>query len=576
MVIELTNIMNTSVFTRLFFLMTALLFSQSLMAESIATVDRNNINVEESFTLTITVDDIDSDLSPELSPLHRDFSIYDTRQNSQRSIINGSYSSSTQWFITLIPKRAGKLMIPPITVGSDLTNAIAMTVTKASEAPLGETKQELFLDASSDVTQAYVGAQIIFTVKLYYSVNIGSGSSLSDPEPDNAQTKKIAETNYQSIVNGVAYNVIERKYAIYPTITGNLEIPPVLLNAVVTDGRSVSLFGSSRGQSRRIIRRTPSVNISIKELPQIAKDNDAIAAQSLKLHQQWSGDINKIKVGDSITRNILIIAEGAYAAQLPPLLMSNQDGLKLYSDQPQINDKDSEAGIIGQRQESIAIVATKAGRYTLPEVSAYWFDTKTKKLKKASLAAVTFTVAPNENIPTEPPEPLITADLDGNTDTLDKPKTLIPFGNSDVFPWQVATLITTVLWLITLIYAFVSKGNAQAKAAQQPTIATLTEATAFKTLQSACRDKDAKLVMNSCIQWLALHCSNPSITHINAVATHIDPNLAALLTQLEATIYGATIIDNSLYKDISSRSEKLRRNKGQRPLDKDLAPLYKS
>jgi hypothetical protein len=576
MVIELTKIMNTSVFTRLFFLMTALLLSQSLMAESVATVDRNSINVEESFTLTITVDDIDSDLSPELSPLHRDFSIYDTRQNSQRSIINGSYSSSTQWFITLIPKRAGKLMIPPIKVGSDVTNAIAMTVTKASEAPLGEKKQELFLDASSDVTQAYVGAQIIFTVKLYHSVNIGSGSSLSDPEPDNAQTKKIADTNYQSIVNGVAYNVIERKYAIYPTITGNLEIPPVLLNAVVTDGRSVSLFGSAREQSRRIIRRTPSVNISIKELPKIAKDNDAIAAQSLKLHQQWSGDIDKIKVGDSITRNILIIAEGAYAAQLPPLLMSNQDGLKLYSDQPQINDKDSETGIIGQRQESIAIVPTKAGSYTLPEVSAYWFDTKTKTLKKASLPPVTFIVTPSDNVPAEPPAPLITADLDGNADTLDKPKTLIPYGSSEVFPWQVATLITTVLWVITLVYALFRKGGSKPTAAQQPTIATLTEATAFKKLQSACRDKDAKLVMSSCLHWVALHWSNPSITHINAVATYADPNLAALLTQLEETIYGAKKIDHTLYKDISSRSEKLRRNKNQGSSGKGLPPLYKS
>jgi hypothetical protein len=251
--------------------------------------------------------------------------------------------------------------------------------------------------------------------------------------------------------------------------------------------------------------------------------------------------------------------------------------LKLYSDQPQINDKDSEAGIIGQRQESIAIVATKAGRYTLPEVFAYWFDTKTKKLKKASLAAVTFTVAPNEKILTEPPEPLITADIDGNADTLDKPKILIPFGNSDVFPWQVATLITTVLWLITLIYAFVSKGNAQtqAKAAQQPTIATLTEANAFKKLRSACRDKDAKLVMSSCLQWVAIHWRNPSITHINAVATHTDPDLAALLTQLEETIYGATVLDNTLYKDISSRSEKLRGNKSQGPSDKSLAPLYK-
>ena len=574
MVKELTKLMDIYVFKRLFFLTTALLFSQSLIAESVSTVDRNSINVEESFTLTITVDDIDSDLSPELSPLHRDFSIYDTRQNSQRSIINGSYSSSTQWFVTLIPKRAGKLMIPPIKVGSDVTNAIAMTVTKASEAPLGEKRQELFLDASSNVAQAYVGAQVIFTVKLYHSVNIGSGSSLSDPEPDNAQIKKIAEANYQSIINGVAYNVIERKYAIYPTITGKLEIPPVLLNAVVTDGRSNSLFGSPRGQSRRVIRRTPSVNVTIKELPQIAKDKDAIAAQSLKLHQQWSSDINVIKVGDSITRNILIIAEGAYAAQLPPLLMSNQDGLKLYRDQPQINDKDSETGIVGQRQESIAIVPTKAGSYILPEVAAYWFDTRTKKLKKASLPPVNFTVAPADDTPIQPQGPRITADLNGDTNTLDKSNILIKNGSSEVLPWQVATLISTVLWIITLIYAVVKKASTQEKTEQKPTTNILTEANVFKKLQSACRDKDADLVINRCLQWAALFWSNSSITHINAMAKYADKDLAVLLTQLEETIYGGKALENSLYKNIASSSEKLRRHKNKGANDNALAPLY--
>jgi hypothetical protein len=554
---------------------TALLFSQSLIAESVATVDRNSINVEESFTLTITVDDIDSDLSPELSPLHREFSIYDTRQNSQRSIINGSYSSSTQWFVTLIPKRAGKLMIPPIKVGSDVTNAIAMMVTKSNEAPLGEKRQELFLNASSDVTQAYVGAQVIYTVKLYHSVNIGSGSSLSDPEPDNAQIKKIAETNYQSIVNGVAYNVIERKYAIYPTITGNLEIPPVLLNAVVTDGRSTSLFGSSRGQGRRVIRRTSTVNVTIKELPQMAKDKDAIAAQSLKLHQQWSSDINKIKVGESITRNILIVAEGAYAAQLPPLLMSNQDGLKLYRDQPQINDKDSETGIVGQRQESIAIVPTKAGNYSLPEVTAYWFDTRTKKLKKASLPPVNFTVASADDLPIQPQQPIITADLGGNTDTVNKPNISTQYDSNEVLPWQVATLMSSVLWIITLIYALVKKGQAAVKIEQKSTIKLLTEANAFKNLQSACRDKDANMVINRCLQWAALYWSNTSITHISAMAKYADQGLADLLTQLEETIYGGKAIDNSLYKNVSSSSEKLRRDKNKGVSDNGLAPLYK-
>lgn len=560
---------------RLIFLITAWLFSQSSIAESIATVDRNSINVEESFTLTITVDDIDSDLSPELSPLHREFSIYDTRQNSQRSIINGSYSSSTQWFVTLIPKRAGKLMIPPLKVGSDVTNAIAMTVTKASEAPLGEKRQELFLDASTNVDQAYVGAQVIYTVKLYHSVNIGSGSSLSDPEPDNAQIKKIAETNYQSIINGVAYNVIERKYAIYPTVTGKLEIPPVLLNAVVTDGRSSSIFGSPRGQSRRVIRRTPSIDVMIKELPQIAKDNDAIAAKSLKLHQQWSSDIDNIKVGDSITRNILIIAEGAYAAQLPPLLMSNQDGLKLYSDQPQITDKDSETGIIGQRQESIAIVPTKAGSYTLPEVSAYWFNTKTKKLQKASLPPVNFVVAPADDIPIQQKIAPIMADLDDTAKTTDKPNRLLLNTNEKVLPWQIATLISTILWLITFTYALFKKGSVEITSDSKPAVNAITEAKVFKRLQSACKEKNADLILSSSLQWAALHWNNTSITHINAVARYADEELAMLLNQLEGAMYGGTVLDNSLYKKISACSEKLYRNKEKGTNETPLAPLYK-
>ena len=82
--------------------------------------------------------------------------------------------------------------------------------------------------------------------------------------------------------------------------------------------------------------------------------------------------------------------------------------------------------------------------------------------------------------------------------------------------------------------------------------------------------------MSSCLQWVALHRRNPSITHINAVATHADSDLAALLTQLEETIYGAKKLDNTLYKDISNRSEKLRRNKSQGASEKGLAPLYKS
>jgi hypothetical protein len=59
------------------------------------------------------------------------------------------------------------------------------------------------------------------------------------------------------------------------------------------------------------------------------------------------------------------------------------------------------------------------------------------------------------------------------------------------------------------------------------------------------------------------------------MAKYADRDLAMLLKQLEETIYGGKTIDNSLYKNISRSSEKLRRNKNKGANDNGLAPLYK-
>jgi hypothetical protein len=47
------------------------------------------------------------------------------------------------------------------------------------------------------------------------------------------------------------------------------------------------------------------------------------------------------------------------------------------------------------------------------------------------------------------------------------------------------------------------------------------------------------------------------------MAKYADKDLAVLLTHLEETIYGGKALENSLYKNIASSSEKLRRHKNK-------------
>jgi hypothetical protein len=254
--------------------------------------------------------------------------------------------------------------------------------------------------------------------------------------------------------------------------------------------------------------------------------------------------------------------------------MRNQDGIKLYSVQTQINDKDSENGIVGQRQESIAIVPTKPGTYTLPEVSAYWFDTKSKTLKKASLAPVTFTVAPAAINAAEPQKPDTLTTLEPTITQNAEANPLISFGSDNILIWQIATLTSTVLWLLTLVYILLKKAP-QVSTEQSINIEPPAEAKLFKQLQAACKNEDAPAVINHCLQWAAIYSTNSSVNHIKAIADQVDKNLAAQLNELEASIYGAKAANPKVYKDIARTPTQLRKSTAGLQSEDTIAPLYK-
>ena len=75
----------------------------TLAANITASVDRNPVTVDESFTLILKADG-EPDDDPDLSPLSDDFEVLGTSQSTSMNFINGVFERSSSWNIS--PKAA--------------------------------------------------------------------------------------------------------------------------------------------------------------------------------------------------------------------------------------------------------------------------------------------------------------------------------------------------------------------------------------------------------------------------------------------------------------------------------------
>jgi hypothetical protein len=90
-----------------------------------------------------------------------------------------------------------------------------------------------------------------------------------------------------------------------------------------------------------------------------------LPARSLTLEEHWNPDpgSQQVQIGDSLTRNITLRAEGLSSTQLPPLPATEIIGLRRYPDQPLLRNEISERGMTANREEREALVPTHAARW---------------------------------------------------------------------------------------------------------------------------------------------------------------------------------------------------------------------
>ncbi|MBX8500427.1 BatD family protein [Pseudomonas cichorii] len=421
----------------------------SQAAELIAKVDRTRLNSGETVELTLETSDVTLFGKPDLSALDANFDVRGTRQINRLTTLDGGNQATTRWIITLLPRQSGIVVIPSLQLGELKSQPVSLQVMQSDTQDKGSQLAPVFIETSLDQESVYVQAQAVLTLRIYHSVSLFDDSSLSPLQIAEARVDKLGDSRtYEKLINGVRHGVIETRYAIYPQQSGTLEVPALVFSATLvqtgSQNQEASPFGPQPGRLMRVSSAKVPLNVKPKPADYPA-DVPWLPARSVTLEESWNPEPGNSQVGDSLTRTIILKAEGLSGSQLPPLPATQVAGLRHYPDQPQLGNLVSERGLIGTREEREALVPNRPGAIDLPTVDVTWWNTREDHLEHSSLPARTLQINNNPGLAVDTP----VNNEQGGLTVLGPP----------VWPWQLSTLLLALTTLLSLILWWRARGQ---------------------------------------------------------------------------------------------------------------------
>ncbi len=559
------------------------LFSRSLLAATITVqADFNPVLLSDSFHLIFEANgSVDDD--PDFSPLEKDFEILSRSQSSNISIINGDYKRTKKWVLTVMAKQAGVFTLPAISFGRDRSPQMQLTVKAANPNSKQsydlQKKQILELEASSQTLR--VQGQLILTMRLLTSENINAYrfSDVSIENMDVVIEQLGKEKQYKTYRGNTPYLVVERRYALFPQQTGNMKIKPVLAEVDIPSARRSNSFFDPFGrntQTRRL--RSKAISIDVKDIPTNYKATHWLPAKDLQLLEEWPDNI-QFKVGEPVTRTLSVLADGLTSAQLPEIATGNIADVKQYPDQANLHDTKNDDGIIGIREEKIALIPTRAGHFTLPAIELPWWNTQTQKMEIARIPAKDIqVVATNTPLPQSPPSNVAAQPQTDHAApiiaTTEKPSDTSKAQNNF---WFYACVFMSVLWLFTLFFCWLRhRQSTEPRRSPHQGEAQTSHKDALKALNKACRNNDAQACKKALILWGRAILQKPHLNNLGELASYLEEPLSTQISALNQYLYGAQP-HNWQAKDLAERCQQYSPPQTKKPAPCDsMEPLYKS
>ncbi|MGF1702178.1 BatD family protein [Photobacterium makurazakiensis] len=419
----------------LFFVFT----SSSHAAQAVATVSKNVVGVNEVFQLKVSVDDNVNTSSLDLTVLDENFNYGTPSVSSGTSYNNGVVSRNTEWTVALAAKEIGEWTIPSFRIGASQTDPIAITSLKsASNNTDNDTsKPDIHIDYNIDKDSLYIGESIRYTVRIRIGEQL-SQPSLIAPSGEGLDVRQDGDDHQaETILNGKRYIIITRDYQITAKKPGD-----ILLRGAEFKG---SVIKGSRGFGSTL--RVPvdlqiqDVTIEVKDKPEDYKGL-WLPTEDLVLEQHWQPETNEIKVGEPISRTIMLRIKNAEQSTLPNLTLNYPSNVRVYDEKPIYG---SDAGYTTMTIKQVIIARTE-GNITLPPLTINWWNTSTSKQERSHIDGLELTVLPGDvastSLPVQP-SPEITPVTQESTK-----QPLITEEKYNWWPWL--SLVLFAFWLATI------------------------------------------------------------------------------------------------------------------------------
>jgi len=325
--------------------------------------------------------------------------------------------------------------------------------------------------------------------------------------------------NSSEHLSGITYAAITETYTIYPQQPGEFHLPPA----------EITIPYASAPPQTTIARLLLPTLVFHADIPTAARDlNYFLPTTLLTIQQKWSSSLKNLRAGDSIIRTITVTATKTQAMLIPPLPIEAPVGLRVYPDEPIVQDQKTDRGefVLGRRTQSTKYFIQKEGNYTLPSIELKWWNLSTNRLVTATLPAVHFTAVVNPNYIAElPPEPEPTA--------IAQPKHISPWIKYKLWIRVVAPCFLAFLLLLAISWRFLPPIYRRLQTWRKGQ--ALSEPAYFRSFQHACRHNQAMQSYALFLQWMALAYPERRVDELLTQAA--DPALSIEFNKLSASLF---------------------------------------
>ncbi len=388
---------------------TILVFHGILLSADItlqATVDRNQVVLNERFLYTIEVSGESTSLPKPNIPAFDGFSILSGPNTSTNiQFINGAMSSSNTYAFHLMPQKVGKFNIAPATIEIDgeiiSSNSIDITVVKGAvdknkkDQPIQNVKdkdvlgENLFLKTIVDKKSVFQNEQLLVKYNLYFRLSVRSYNVEKIPANPGFWMEEFKLPSQppigKEIINGVTYQVATlRKVALFPTRTGELTIEPMIISVdalVKKNRRSRSIFDNffddPFGQTVKKTLNSNPVSISVKPLPVSNRPTDFQGVVG-NYKMSVNSDKTELKANEAVSIKLLISGEGNLKLLKPPVLTLPSD-MEVYDPKEQTSISREKDQVGGSKTIEYVVVPRFKGEYRIDPVSLSYFDPRKAK-----------------------------------------------------------------------------------------------------------------------------------------------------------------------------------------------------